>query len=316
MSAETNASLPWVIDAPRHAYKHSQDRGAPGYSLQFVAIRQRDQKRWHLRVVVECRFLRAPTAHESSAALKELCRAIDFGTLDLLDDTLTEVFIHATGPSRESDVLSVLDCSSLAMAPTPTRRLVVWDQLQVVARLPALATYTVRLPGQEQLYVLKFIERELYIVQDTPALESELRVLERVGGEDHIVRLVAAVVSDNPYSSTPAGTVDGADADSKATSCSALRGLLVEYHWGGTLEALCTTVAALHEYGFTHMDIKPSNMFIGENGDLVLIDVGGAGGFTREWLSPHLQAVEENAEPLDAPLEDRKRNDMWAVGKP
>ncbi|CAK7229818.1 hypothetical protein SCUCBS95973_007356 [Sporothrix curviconia] len=339
--------------------------GAPGYSLNFVAIRRCDQKRWHVCVVVERRLLSlaVPNGTNCNAALNEFCRAIDFGTLDLLDDTRTQIFVHSKGHEHAHDpdgcrpfvhrplpdghafnldnlpvVAEMREDPARVRFPvleaaTPASRRVEWDRLQVVERLPALAAYTARLlPDMEQLYVLKSIERGLHIPQDTPALESELHVLEEVGGQDHIVWLVTAVVSDNPYSSTATGTAkSGPDY---------FRGLLLEYHPRGTLESvlktdaekqtekplpwasrwasqLCSAVAALHEHGFTHMDIKPSNMVIDKDESLILIDVGGAGGFTREWLSPYMSVVEENnaAEPLDMPLEDRKRNDMWAVGK-
>ncbi|KIH94804.1 protein kinase domain-containing protein [Sporothrix brasiliensis 5110] len=376
MTAETDASLPWVIDVPRFAYKHSKSWGALGYSLQFVAIRQRDQKRWHVRVVVECRLLPTQTTRERVVALKELCHAIDFGTLDLLDDTLTEVFIHVEDPCQDSGgcpfvyrslpdgnpfnpddaavvvetcedptrfLFPVLNGNTATTTSTrPTTRRVTWDHLQVVEDSLALATHTVRLFGEEQLYVLKSIDRGIYIPQDTPALESELHVLERVGGRDHIARLVAVVVSENPYSSTPTRTTDTVDTvdttdlvngASQTTHYTVLRGLLLEYYPGGTLETvlktksdterpwvrwasqLCTAVAAMHVHNFTHMDIKTSNMVIDDKDNLVLIDVGGAGGYTRGWLSPHMESLEKHGEPLDAPLADRKENDMWAVGK-
>ncbi|OAA66552.1 protein kinase domain-containing protein [Niveomyces insectorum RCEF 264] len=356
----------WSIEVPRQAYRHSQDRGSPVFSLQFVAIRQLDRKRWHVRVVIECTLVSAPTTRERRETLEQLCRAIDFSRMELLDDTLTELFIHSERcgttvrrfvhaplqerlPFNPEGVAVFVDSREdparfrFPAFDSTTTRLVQWDQLRVVERLPALAAYTVQLlldgdEGGQQLYVLKSIERNLYIVEDTLALESELCVLEQVGGRDHIVRLVAAVVSDNPYSSS---TPDSTGSSRRRV----LRGLLLEYHPGGTLEAvlqahaengnanghsngagdavpwqlwatnLCTAVAFLHEHGFTHMDIKPSNMVIDKENNLVLIDVGGAGGFTREWLSPSMQALEQNSEPLEAPFEDRKQNDMWAVGK-
>ncbi|CAK7270901.1 hypothetical protein SEPCBS57363_004342 [Sporothrix epigloea] len=360
-SAAEGKKSAWAVEIPRFAYKHGEAKGFPGYSLQLVAIRRRDQHRWHVRIVVEEELVSAPTTRERRETLEQLCHAIDFDMMALLDDTLTEAFIHSKGcgmaarhlfhsplpeglafnPDGETISVNTREDPARFLFPplhsTTTTRLIQWDQVREVESI-ALATYIVRLLPDANvggpLYILKSIERNMYIFEDTPALESELRVLEQVGGRDHIVRLVAAVVSENPYSSTP-----GANSETS----SILRGILLEYHPAGTLEAalktrtesgdangdvnagsdstmpwqlwaaqLCAAVATLHEHEFTHMDIKCSNMVIDKEKNLVLIDIGGAGGFTWEWLSPAMSQVEE---PLEASFEDRKQNDMWAVGK-
>lgn len=90
-----------------------------------------------------------------------------------------------------------------------------------------LAVFTARVKSEwEQTYVLKQVERLLYMPQESQALEKELQVLEEVGGQGNIVRLISAVVSKNPYSTA----VD----PQQATPC-VLRGLLLEHHRGGTL---------------------------------------------------------------------------------
>lgn len=109
-----------------------------------------------------------------------------------------------------------------------------------------------------------------------------------------------------------------------------LQGLLLKHHTGGTLKEalasrrkvdahwqrwaaqLCTAVASLHQHNFTHMDIKPSNMVLDEDDNLILIDVGGAGGVTHEWLSPEMQHL---LDPLSTSLKARMENDDWAVGR-
>lgn len=60
------------------------------------------------------------------------------------------------------------------------------------------------------------------------------------------------------------------------------------------------------------MDIKPSNIILGKDNELILIDVGGAGGTTREWLSPAMKEVQA---PLMESFQARKENDIWAVGE-
>ncbi|ROT34604.1 hypothetical protein SODALDRAFT_382401 [Sodiomyces alkalinus F11] len=60
---------------------------------------------------------------------------------------------------------------------------------------------TAQISSHEEIYVLKHIERKLYMAQDSEALEKELQVLEKVG-QNNIVKLVASVVPrsyDNSY---------------------------------------------------------------------------------------------------------------------
>lgn len=102
----------------------------------------------------------------------------------------------------------------------------------------------VRLTGDKQeIYVYKEIKRPLYAPDDTKIIKLELQHLkllrdtntdDNTGGAKHIVRLMAAVVSDNPYRTS----TDRADAEQQTV----VRGILLEYHPNGSLEeALLTT---------------------------------------------------------------------------
>jgi hypothetical protein len=92
------------------------------------------------------------------------------------------------------------------------------------------------------MYVYKEIERPLYAPDDTKMIELELQHLkllrdgntdDNTGGAKHIVRLMAAVVSDNPYRTS----TDRADTEQQTV----VRGILLEYHPNGSLkEALLT----------------------------------------------------------------------------
>ncbi|RMJ05076.1 hypothetical protein CDV36_014254 [Fusarium kuroshium] len=272
----------------------------------------------------------------------EFCGAIDFSALPLLDDTVTELFISA---SRNDTATRLVHSPFPDDHPFATKSGRVWVNIQedpARVRYPSYigtsarqidisevdtleqispAVYTARIESEgKQTYILKQVERLLYLPQDSQALKKELQVLEEAGGQGNIVRLIAAVVSRNPYGTT---ITSGQEAPR------VLRGILLEQHPGGTLaEALetanvgaylqrwgaqlCTAVAALHQHNVTHMDIKPSNMVLDKDKNLVLIDVGGAGGVTREWLSPKMQQI---LDPLSTNLQDRKENDTWAVGK-
>lgn len=272
----------------------------------------------------------------------DLCHAIDFGSLPLLDDTVTELYLSA---SRNNTITRLVYSSLPNDHPLATSSHKFWvsaredparfrypsytgtgtrqidlSEVRTIDKI-SLAVFTARIETEgEQTFILKQVERLLYIVQDSQALEKELQVLEEVGGRGNIVRLVAAVVSRNPYRTT---------IDPRQSAPLVLRGILLEHHPSGTLAGvlqsgkvdapwqrwgaqLCTAAATLHLHNVTHMDIKPSNVVLDKDEDLVLIDVGGAGGVTREWLSPTMQQI---LDPLSTSLQARKENDIWAVGR-
>jgi len=76
-------------------------------------------------------------------------------------------------------------------------------------------------------YVYKEVDRPLYILNDSDALELELRNLEQIHGNKGVVYLVAIVVSDNLYRTTKA------TGDDPPTS---LQGILLKYHPNGMLQ--------------------------------------------------------------------------------
>lgn len=53
-------------------------------------------------------------------------------------------------------------------------------------------------------YVYKELDRPNYVPRDSEVLETELRNLEQMHGSEGVVRLIAVVVSDNPYRTTAA----------------------------------------------------------------------------------------------------------------
>jgi hypothetical protein len=57
--------------------------------------------------------------------------------------------------------------------------------------------HLVRVNSVESVY--KEVDRPLYMPRDSEVLELELRNLERMRGSKGIMRLIAAVVSNNPY---------------------------------------------------------------------------------------------------------------------
>jgi serine/threonine protein kinase len=79
--------------------------------------------------------------------------------------------------------------------------------------------------------------------------------------------------------------------------------------WG--LE-IARAVNDLHLNKKTHMDLKPRNLVIDENWHMVLIDISGIGGTTREWLLPELV---DASEECFKDWEIQVRSDTWALGK-
>ncbi|EAS27457.2 serine/threonine protein kinase [Coccidioides immitis RS] len=288
--------------------------------------------------------------------LEDLCRCLDFGRLRLLDDTVTQVFIRrendATLPSHEYNI------AVTHRRPLPLKRSLrsdseytpVFTRLWFCIRedpfhvrfplyrsaigIPTIdlleirrtcelspGVHKVHLEGDklELLYVYKEVDSRLYIPRDSQVLDQELQNLQLFRGEGGIVQIIAAVISKNPYQTTP-----GTDSSNQTV----LRGILLEYHPKGTLfDALQGTspkpwvkwalqiahgLACLHQSAVTHMDLKPSNVVISADGNAVLIDISGIGGTTREWLAPEMHDV---TDPLSESLKARIQNDIWAFGQ-
>lgn len=116
-----------------------------------------------------------------------------------------------------------------------------------------------------------------------------------------------------------------------------ITGFLLEYYSQGSLDRITSDDIAvtghlmkqwavqvgkalklLHTNGRPHLDIKPSNVVLDSEWNAFLIDIGGTGCYTWEWLSPEMQAyMEENTEktPADPPLDLQVATDYWAYGK-
>lgn len=191
------------------------------------------------------------------------------------------------------------------------------SRIQKIERLQE-GVHRVRLSDSETTYVYEEVDRPLYVAGDSQVLEREFRNLQTLCGTHGIVRLVAAVVSDLPYQTRgPAPCV--------------LWGILLEYHPNGTLSdylesnastpwrqwalQIAEALSHLHDKDIAHMDIKPGNVVISEEGNAVLIDVSGM-VFTYEWLPPETVAKLTNVDDvLSMSLDLRKSNDIWALGK-
>lgn len=337
----------WTIHFTRNQYvedvrgKHVEPvkRG-----LSFVLYRL--DRKWHIKLTYrgnvksaeDHAFAERPQRQKD---FENVCLCIDFDQYQLLDNTVTELLLSQKNETHyqplhlkrqlepESEYAIIVDNLWCRVQEDPLRvrfpgynarssgvstmRL---SDIKMRQEL-SLGVHLVHVDNAE--YVYKEINRPLYHPRDSDVMEQELRNLEQMRGNKHVVRLVAAVVSDNPYQTTV--TEDHPFAS--------LQGILLEYHSNGTLQdalgsrtsevpwlrfALQLTHALhdLHLNNITHMDLKPSNIVLGKDLSAILIDISGIGGITPKWLSPEMILLNE---PLCQGIEARKQHDIWALGR-
>lgn len=284
--------------------------------------------------------------------LENLCLCIDFDSIQLLNDTVTELIVtrqhdgttahsqrlrFTTALNAESEYAPTVDYLWLYIQEDPFR---VWfpvyngggdgtstidlSEIRKTQEL-SMGVHVIRVNSDENPYVYTEINRPLYVPRDSEVLEKELRNLERLRGTEGVVRLVAAVISDNPYQ-----TAKNKKDDGRAV----LQGILLEYHPNGTLQnalqdalqspkpkdlpwhrwafQVAGTLTRLHQIGVTHMDLKPENIVLSEDLNAILIDLSGIGGTTRRWLSPDMKIL---SDPLSQDMKSRMQNDIWALSE-
>ncbi|KAJ8124728.1 hypothetical protein O1611_g8913 [Lasiodiplodia mahajangana] len=279
----------WTVEFIRKSYDETGVRGAEPTRRWLSLVARSSLSKWHIKVA----FYALPDAENGFAPNARFLRAYT------QEDPLRVRF-----PLYRSDGGSPI------------------EELSNITKMQELeaGVHKVRVGDDESLYIYKEIERPLYVPRDSEVLEQELRNLQLFPGTEGIARLVAAVISENPYQTT-----NGQD------STTVLRGVLIEYCPNGTLKdalqsprpqmderwlvwglQIAKALAYLHEKGVTHMDLKPANIVINAEWSTIVIDISGIGGVTPEWLSPRLR---EKADPLSQSLEIRKQNDIWALGK-
>ncbi|KAI1115606.1 kinase-like domain-containing protein [Nemania sp. NC0429] len=201
--------------------------------------------------------------------------------------------------------------------PVYNNRRIATKDLDLIKKERELAPGVYLVHSDNKPYVLKEIEKPLYQPIDTDIWLQELQNLETLRNVSGIVQLVAVVTSPNPYQTFKHGTKNSIVA----------RGLLLEYYPNGTLRdallssdfkqpwkqwalQLASTLHHMHNHGITHMDVKPSNIVIDVNLELVVIDVGGR-AFSHEWLSPEMRNLDY---PPSENISSRVLNDIWAFG--
>lgn len=178
---------------------------------------------------------------------QEFVEAIDFGQLQLLNDTVTAINLSLTEQSQNSItirnghqnpanlLIAVVHRMCCTIAEDPKR--VTYPTLERQRGLPTfeahcLQTVEVVAPTvrtvlfKQQMFAYKTIDRPIYEPEDTEHVLNEIDVLEQLRGLPSIAQLVGLVVSEDPYKTCPS-----------TNSPAVITGFLLEYYPGGSLEA-------------------------------------------------------------------------------
>ncbi|GIK01959.1 hypothetical protein Aspvir_006002 [Aspergillus viridinutans] len=279
----------------------------------------------------------------------EFVKAIDFGQLDLMEDTVTRINLtlheqsHKPIPIRNvwneqtqpNYFLSIADRVSFQIEEDPGR--IIYPTLDQAQDLPTIeashledakviAPTVSAVRFKQKRFAYKKIDRPIYEPGDAEHILNEINALAQLRGQPNIAQLIGVVISENPYKTRQ-----------PTTSTGVITGFLLEYYPEGSLEqvlaenkeqddsllrrwALQTgrALEILHTQRRTHLDIKPSNIVFDANKNAILIDISGTGGYEWEWLSPEMQKIiQRNAAstPASMPFDKRVASDCWAYGK-
>jgi hypothetical protein len=172
-----------------------------------------------------------------------------------------------------------------------------WKVSQPDSELPAVMKLPLLEPGDDPLAIVSY--------------ETEQMILPRLSGT-HVPRFVAAGDFDGPY--LVMELIRGRSLKER------LEELPLAPDEVANLGArVADALGELHGQRVIHLDIKPSNIMVRENGDVVLLDFG---------LSRHLDLPDLPAEELDGPLgtnsyiapeqvlgvRDDTRSDLFGLG--
>lgn len=271
----------------------------------------------------------------------DFLKLIPYHSLALLDDTVTEVILERAPDTLLSNQTGQEEASASQSSARPaislrcefredplriifplrddfpSFRAVRLDDLMVGEEV-ANDVYRVFHKNDGMHYIFKALRYIFYHSIDTSVMQSELTNLGHFRGVPNIVQPAGIAVACNPYMTSP-------NRDQPLI----IRGILLQYYSGGSLKdilsehqatahpwqrwglQIATALDCLHAAGKTHMDIKPSNVVVDEDGNAVLIDLSGI-GVTYEWRSPETRDI---LSPEELPFENRRLHDTWGYGK-
>ncbi|PWY96141.1 protein kinase [Aspergillus sclerotioniger CBS 115572] len=283
------------------------------------------------------------TRRERREEFRTFVRLIDYRRLPPLNDTVTELVLdeivrghasrlvmHANEESNHNHFVKIAAKLKWAVQEDPSR--VVYPTYDEFPSFHAIdlnelsdqteiadGVFRVLNVNNNTPYILKVVNRPLYYPHDTKVIRNELENIEIIRNVPGIVQAAGVAVSTNPYKTS-----------STSDQPPVIVGIVLEYYSGGSLKTLlkehclldfawerwalqiATALACFHMAGKTHLDIKPANIVIDADGNAVLIDISGIGGYTHGWRAPEILG---EVQPSELPFAVRRSNDTWAYGK-
>ncbi|KAJ5088654.1 kinase-like protein [Penicillium angulare] len=301
-----------------------------------------DGLKWHVKVTSKAKIGITKRAGllKRRKKLEALISLIDFHSISLLPDTVSEIVIEKVScllclpklPLKQEFQLDYTEPSDTCWVYTiqEDASRVLYPIYDIESKLPMIAladieekeqisnnVFLVTSKGRDENLIYKTVEHPFYEQNHTAVFQQELRNLVLLQGCRNIVQLVAVVTSPSPFQTKPSsGSVD------------VILGMVLEYYPNGTLEDaihllngkgtawktwpchLAHALLRLHNTCITHMDITSRNVVIDAADEPVFIDIGV--GYTYENLAPEFR---NDFPPLELSFNQRCQNDWWAFGK-
>ncbi|KAJ5918357.1 hypothetical protein N7454_010732 [Penicillium verhagenii] len=319
--------------------------------FQTVIYRSHDKK-WWVKITVEgaipcssCDIRPEQiinSRRKRREELQDFVKRIEFQSLALLDDTVTEIVFN--------EVTRKIDRAKLCLEPEATdqqpppligtmRCYIREDPMRVkyppAAQFPSFraiktsdlireieitsGVFRVLHRFENTRYIFKVVNCSHYIPHDTEVIKQELENLEQFKGARGIVQAAGIAVFINPYTTCQEGSHQ-----------MVINGILLDFYSGGTLSNVlkekCIShlpwrswgiqigcaLDTIHRAKKTHMDLKTANIVLDKDGNAIIIDISGIGGITYGWQAPEMLG---EPSPLGLPFHSRQLNDVWAFGK-
>ena len=327
----------------------AEGKSEPNSRSQTVVYRIHD-KQWWIKVTLHGTFS-SFSCHAEPGQIKskperrnefqDLITMIDFQSQALLDNTVTELILEEGAkttaainvhhePENNNHLTKLKKSLQFYVREDPLRvfyppacQFSTFRAIKVAELIQEYeitdGVFRVLHEGDNKSYVLKVVNRPFYQPRDSDVIRQELENLELFKGVAGIAQPAGIAVLPNPYAT------DLQDRNPQMV----ISGILLEYYSGGTLQCalneqrvkefswerwaiqIGNALDTIHRAKKTHMDLKPSNVVLDDEGNAVLIDISGIGGVTHQWRAPEIR---DEICPFDLPFHTRRWNDTWAYG--